>query len=84
MYIAYECWEITEDIVCEAISLFTNQEEADTPIFLHIKHAKEKAYEDVLIVSEDTDVFVLAANASVELPNINIYQKRGTKREVDY
>ena len=36
---------------------------------------KEKA---IVIVSEDTDVFVLAVFVANELPNIAIYQKRGT------
>ena len=40
-------------------TLFCKQEEADTRIFLHCKHASVRFHE-VIIHTPDTDVFVLA------------------------
>ena len=37
----------------------SSQEEADTRILLHAKHASDQGYTSVIVVSEDTDVFVL-------------------------
>ena len=48
-------------------------------MFLHFKQAEFDGHQGVVIISEDTDVFVLAAvYVANEIPNVQIYQKRGT------
>ena len=60
LYVTCEkkCIKITKDNVEEVEELHTTQEEADTRMLLHSKHASE-AYGAVIIVAEDTDVLVL-------------------------
>ena len=48
---------ISSSIVLE---LCSNQEEADTRMFLHALHASDAAHQQILIKSSDTDVEVLA------------------------
>ena len=81
MFVAYaeKCWKITKDKVTEAKHLFTNQEEADTRMFLHVKDVETQGYDGIVLISEDTDVFVLGVYVAHSLPNIAIYQKRGTQ-----
>ena len=50
------------------------QEEADTRILLHTKHASGQDYKSILIVSEDTDVFLLLIAFSNEIP-ASLYKK---------
>ena len=86
MFVAYdeECWRLTRNGIDKINELSTNQEEADTRMFLHVKSANEAGFSGALIVSEDTDVFVLAVYVASELENITIYQKRGTVARVRY
>ena len=86
MFVAYdeECWRLTRNGIDKINELSTNQEEADTRMFLHVKSANEAGFSGALIVSEDTDVFVLAVYVASELENITIYQKRGTAARVRY
>ena len=63
--------------------LRSSQEEADTRIVLHAKHASDQGYTSVIIVSEDTDVFVLLIAFANEIP-ASLYQKRGTSTRVRY
>ena len=81
MYLAYaeKCWKITKEEVLEAKHLFTNHEETDTRMFLHVKDVETKGYDGAVLISEDTDVFVLGVYAAHSLPNITIYQKHGTQ-----
>ena len=51
----------------------------DARMFLHIKDAKSKGYAGTLIISEDTNVFLLGIYAATFLPEFTIYQKRGTE-----
>ena len=80
MFIGYdeECWNLTESSVQEAIGLRCNHEEADTRLLLHAKNAAEEGYEAIVIISEDTDVFVLVVANSYHI-QAPIYQKRGTQ-----
>ena len=80
MLIGYneECWNLTESSVQEAIGLRCNHEEADTRLLLHAKNAAEEEYEPIVIISEDTDVFVLVVANSYHIQAL-IYQKRGTQ-----
>lgn len=40
----------------EALELYSNQEEADTRMFLHVYHASTNGHQAVAIISSDTDV----------------------------
>ena len=48
--------------------LYTNQEEADTRMFLHASHASSLGHQRVAIVSSDTDVEVLACHRQSAIP----------------
>ena len=50
--------EIVTSVECT--ELLSKQEEADTKMFLHAKHAADKGYDSIVIKSSDTDVEVLA------------------------
>ena len=63
--------------------LKSSQEEADTWIVLHAKHASDQGYTSVIVVSEDTDMFVLLIAFAKEIP-ASLYQKRGTSTSVRY
>ena len=61
-----ECFKIeaSEDlktVICTEIhELLTDQEEADTRMFLHAKHVSDSGHNTIVIKSSDTDVEVLA------------------------
>ena len=63
--------------------LKSSQEEADTWILLNAKHASDQGYTSVIVVSEDTDVFVLLIAFAKDIP-ASFYQKRGTSTRVQY
>ena len=48
--------------------LYTDQEEADTRMFLHASHASSLGHQRVAIVSSDTDVEVLACHHQSAIP----------------
>ena len=59
------------------------QEEADTRILLHAKHhASDNEYNFVMIVSEDSDVYVLCIALATSI--VPFYQIRGTKTRTRY
>ena len=58
-------------------TLFCKQEEADTRIFLHCKHASAR-FREVIIHTPDTDVFVLALGFAHSL-NCELFIKTGVK-----
>ena len=80
MFIGYdtECWHLIESSVQEAIGLRCNHEESDTRFFLHAKNVAEEGYEAIVIISEDTYVFVLAVSNSYHI-KAQIYQRRETQ-----
>ena len=61
MYIACQedCVKIDREGTLHIPELATSQEEADTWILLHAKHASPD-HESITVVSEDTDVIILA------------------------
>ena len=79
LYLGYdeECLKLTKEKVEAADHLRCNHEEADTRMLLH---AKDVAFsnEAIIIVSEDTDVLILAAAKAFEIGS-NIYQERGNQ-----
>ena len=66
---------ISSSIVLE---LCSNQEEADTRMFLHALHASDAAHQQILIKSLDTDVEVLACYFR-EYISADIFLLSGTK-----
>ena len=78
-----KCWKITSDGCYEVHELSSSQEEADTRVLLHAKHASDNGYSNVFIVSEDTDVFVLCLSFAKDIPS-RLYQKRGTKTRTQF
>jgi hypothetical protein len=48
-------------------------------MFLHVIHAQEAGFGSVVLVCEDTDVFILAVFASAELQHVKIHQKSGNE-----
>ena len=79
MYLVYDeiCFMLSEQSVEIAENLNANHEEADTRLFLHAKNAA-LTKEAIVIVCEDTDVFVLGV-ANATLINIPLYMKRGSQ-----
>ena len=78
-----QCHKITSEYVKEVHELKSSQEEADTRLLLHAAHAGRDGYEAAVIVSEDTDVFVLclAFQTRITCP---LYQKCGTQTRTKY
>ena len=62
--------------LCE--DLTTNQEEADTRMFLHVPHVSRSGHERIAIKSSDTDVEVLACFYSINMPS-QLFLESGTQ-----
>ena len=67
----------------EAIELSSGQEEADTRLLLHAKHAATPHVKAVLISSEDTDVRILCISFAHAIP-VPIYQRCVSQRQARY
>ena len=78
-----KCWKITGEGSSEVEELESSQEEADTRLLLHAKHAADSGYRTVIVVSEDTDVFVLLLSFAKDIA-ASLYQKRGTKTRTQF
>ena len=66
-----ECERITCEGITLEIDLCSNQEEADTKVILHSKHAFDRSPEKTVIVqspSGDTDIIVLMISMFIEHP----------------
>lgn len=61
-----------------------NHEEADTRIFLHVKHAKGDGYRKVIIRTVDTDVVVLATSYFFQLEAEEIWIAFGVGNHFRY
>jgi len=79
MYVTRErkCFRVTEDAWSEVESLYSTQEEANTRILLHAKHAEEESTA-VIIASQDTDVFIISLSFAHEFA-CQLYVKSGTQ-----
>ena len=86
MYLAFdeECWLLTQSAVVEVLSLRCNHKEAYTRLLLYAKSAAEEVSGAVVIVCEDTDVFILALACSNNGIGAPVYQKRGTISRTRY
>ena len=53
------CYCITEGTTHEVPDLMSSQEEADTRLLLHANHAAKSGCKAVVIIADDTDVFIM-------------------------
>ena len=72
-----KCFKLTSNATSEADSLFTTQEEADTRMLLHAKHAADES-SSLIIASEDTDVLIICLSL-VQNFACRMYIKCGAK-----
>ena len=77
------CYRLTEEGSQKVDELQCTHEEADTRILFHASHASQHGYHSVIIVSEDTDVFILCLAFCTRL-SCQMYQKSGTQARVKY
>ena len=79
MYVTCEskCFRVTEDTWSEVESLYSTQEEADTRMLLHAKHAEAESTA-INIASQDTDVFIMSLSFAHEFA-YQLYVKSGTQ-----
>ena len=61
----------------------SSQEESDTRLLLHVTHAADHRYQSVIVVSEDTDVFILLLAFAKDIP-ATLYQKRRSKTRTQF
>ena len=78
-----DCWKITSDECHKVVELSSTQEEADTWNLLHVKHAADEGYKTVIVICEDTDVFVLCIAFAKDM-SCSLYQKCGTQARTQY
>ena len=78
-----KCYKLTADTVQEVIELSSGQEEADTHLLLHVKHAATLHVKAVIISSEDTDVRVLCILFAHAI-TVPIYQRCVSQYKASY
>lgn len=85
LFVACEekCHMISAESAYVIEDLKSTQEEADTRIVLHMAHAAKSGFYTLIVVSEDTDVFILCL-AFNHLVQASIFFKCGTKTRVKY
>ena len=72
------CFRLTKDDMAEITELRSMQGEADTRMMIHVKHAAA-SYRNVVVVSEDTDVFVILLSLHSQIPTRILLRKgKGT------
>ena len=83
LYVTFEedCHKVTRDRAMIEEELHSTQEEADTRLLLHAEHASRSGSKSVVIVSEDTDVFLLCL-ACQKFLSADIVLKCGDKNRV--
>ena len=77
-----KCFQLQRDSLSEVAELASSQEEADTRILLHAKHAAGN-YSAIVVVAEDTDVFVLCLAFQSQI-NCSMYMKCGSASRIRY
>ena len=75
-----ECFKVTKDGSEVVDELATSQEEADTRMLLHTKHASSN-YRSMVIMTEDTDVFIIRLSVYHQISG-NMYIQCGTKNRL--
>ena len=77
------CYKLTKDVWEEIEPLSSTQEEADTRLLLHARHASDDGYNSIIINAEDTDVMILCLGFSMQI-SCPLYQKCGTENRTRY
>ena len=67
------CFRFKKDDVTEITELRSTQEEADTRMMIHVKHAAT-SNQNVVVNSEDTDVFVIGHGHNHRRPSPGVPQ----------
>ena len=78
-----KCIKITDRTVEKVPELHCKQEEADTRLLLHAKHASDTGSKSVMFVADDTDIFLLGMAFYKQIASF-LYQKCGTKARTHY
>ena len=68
------CFRLTKDDVTEITELRSMREETDTRMMIHVKHAAA-SYRNVVVISEDTDVFVILLSFHSQIPTRILLRK---------
>ena len=71
-----QCFKVTKDCSEVVDKLTTPQEDTDTRMLLHTKHASSN-YRSMVIVTEDTDVFIICLSVFHRISG-NMYIQCGT------
>ena len=74
------CFRLTKDDVTEITELRSMQDQADTRMMIHVKHAAA-SYRNVVVISEDDDVFVILLSLHSQIPT-RILLRKGKKNAV--
>lgn len=80
---AESCTKITDTIIENVPELKSSQEEADTRLLLHAQHAASTGNSAVIVVADDTDVFLLCLAFSRQI-DASLFQKCGTTTRTYY
>ena len=59
-----ECWKLTKDDVGDVLQLMSDQEEADTRMLLHAKHAHDEGFSEIPL-SAKIQMFVFWMSSSL-------------------
>ena len=78
-----KCYKLMADTEQEVIELSSEQEEADTRLLLHTKHAATPHAKAVIISSENTDVCILCISFAHAIP-VPIYQRCVSQHQARY
>ena len=78
-----KCYMLTKEESKEVSDLESTHEEADTRMIFHAAHASRTGNTSVVIVSEDTDVFLLTVAFNTDI-SAAIYQKCGKNTHTRY
>ncbi|XP_068232399.1 uncharacterized protein [Palaemon carinicauda] len=84
MYVTCDnlCFRLTRNDVIEEDSLKTSQEEADTRVIFHAKHAAPHV-SSIIMIAEDTDIILLCLAFHKEI-DCSVYVKCGTATRTRY
>ena len=78
-----QCTRVTKNSASDVQDLQSSQEEADTQILLHAEQCGRSGLAAAVIVSPDTDVFILAMAFTPKL-KCPVYFKLGSKTRTEY
>jgi hypothetical protein len=77
-----ECFCLTNNGVSSVAELISSQEEADTKILLHAKHAAQEGFEWIILSCQDTDISVIALHFAQQISPSKVVMKRGNRNRV--